>query len=344
MNSVWNAFLESRSARIDGEGNVRFSDAPLEAECALMDLSPLGLIAIAGPEAEDFLQGQVTNDVNQLSEAVSRLGSHCSPKGRMLASFRAFRIDDVFYLQLPHTEVQALVQRLRMYLLRTKASIEDASDRLATIAIAGDCTPSLLASHLDEIPTQDNGMTRGRDLTAIRIPGPAPRFEILGPIAAMEILWDALAETATLVNTDYWSLLDIRAGIPSVYPQTSDAFVPQMANLQLLDGVSFKKGCYTGQEVVARMQYLGKLKRRMYLAQVNTEHPPVPGDRLYCKSSNSEQTSGRVVDARANRSGNCELLVVVEIEAAQTGEVRLDGPNGPLLSFSDPPYGFPAEV
>ncbi|WP_133512351.1 YgfZ/GcvT domain-containing protein [Candidatus Thiosymbion oneisti] len=340
MNSVWKTFLESHSARIDDAGKVRFPDAPVEADCALMALSPLGLIAVSGPEAESFLQGQVTHDVTRLSTAVSQLGSHCSPKGRMLASFRTFRRDAVIYLQLPRTQVEALTRRLHMYLLRAKATIEDASERLIAIAIAGTCAPSLLASHLAAVPTQENGVTQDGELITIRIPGPTPRFQLLGPPAALEAIWDDLAATATVVNTEFWSLLDIRSGIPTLYRQTSDAFVPQMANLHLLDGVSFKKGCYTGQEVVARMQYLGKLKRRMYLAQVSTDDPPVPGDVLHAANSRSEQAAGRVVDAGINGKGDYELLAVVEIEAAERGEVRLGGPDGPSLSFRDLPYGF----
>jgi len=343
MNSLWRSFLESRSARIDDAGRVRFPDAPAEADCALMTLSSLELIAVAGLEAEPFLQGQVTNDVTRLSTAVSQLGSHCSHKGRMLASFRAFKRDEVIYLQLPRTQVAALTQRLRMYLLRVKATIEDASERFVAIAVTGTCAPSLLASRLDTVPTQENGVTHQGELTAIRIPGPIPRFQLIGPASALEGPWDELAATATVVNAEFWSLLDIQAGIPTLCRQTSDAFVPQMANLQLLDGVSFKKGCYTGQEVVARMQYLGKLKRRMYLAQVSTDNPPAPGDALHAVDSRPEQTVGRVVDACINGKGNYELLAVVEIQAAERGEVRLGSPDGPLLSLRDPPYGFPAQ-
>lgn len=371
MNNQWKAFLESRSARIDDEGRVRFPNAPVEAACALSDLSDLGLIAVTGPEAAQFLQGQLTNDVVGLQAGHSQLGSHCSPKGRMLACFRVIKLEDGIYLQLPRSKVEATVQRLRMYLLRAKARIEDASDRVAAIGIAGDCAPGLLAARFARLPDQDNEVTcqagpptgsaaaaqpatgsadpdadasiAGGDLILARIPGPVPRFEILGPPAALESVWDDLAATATLVDADYWALLDIRAGIPSVYPETSDAFVPQMANLELVDGVSFTKGCYTGQEVVARMRYLGKIKRRMYRAEVRSPEPPAPGSALHCPTSGSAQGTGRVVDARPNDRGGFELLVVVEIAAAEQGEVRLGGPEGPLLSFAPPPYGFPAE-
>jgi len=343
MNNLWKTFLESQSAQIDDAGNIHFPAAPAEADCALMELSPLGLIAVSGPEAESFLQGQVTNDVTRLTRGSSQLGSHCNPKGRILANFRAFELDGISYLQLPRTQVTALLQRLRMYLLRTRATIEDASDRFVAIAIAGDCAPSLLASHMGPIPKKGNETTRKHDLIALRIPGPRPRFQILGPASTLQGIWTDLAGTATVVNADYWSLLDIRAGLPTVYPQTSDAFVPQMVNLHRLDGVSFKKGCYTGQEVVARMQYLGKLKRRMYRARIGGEHTwPALGDPLYSPGDRSEQATGRVVDARRNGHGDYELLAVVEI-AAITQEVRLGSPDGPRLTFSDPPYGFPEE-
>jgi hypothetical protein len=150
-----------------------------------------------------------------------------------------------------------------------------------------------------------------------------------------------VAGEATPVGPEYWALLDIRAGIPSVHAETSDAFVPQMANMQLIDGVSFTKGCYTGQEVVARMQYLGKLKRRMYLAEVTAPEPPLPGDGLYSPSSRSEQSAGRVVDACAVGGDRYELLVVVEVGAAEGGEVSL-GEGGPTLALREPPYGFEA--
>lgn len=307
-----------------------------------MDLSQLGLIAVSGADASDFLQGQLTNDVRELSETHTQLSSQCSPKGRMLSLCRVLRMDDDLYLQLPRERVQPVLQRLRMFVLRARATLEDASDRLITIGLAGSCATALLGGHFRSLPDAENDLTREGDLLVIRMPGPAPRFQIIGPEPAMEVIWDALAAKATLTAPDFWGLLDIRAGIPSVHDATVDAFVPQMANMQLIDGVSFTKGCYSGQEVVARMQYLGKLKRRMYLAEVQTHAAPMPGHELYAAHSTSEQAAGRVVDARLNAAGGCELLAVIEIPAAEGGEVRLSA-EGPVLTLKDPPYGFPAE-
>jgi hypothetical protein len=142
------------------------------------------------------------------------------------------------------------------------------------------------------------------------------------------------------MNSDTWALLDIRAGQPTVYGSTSEAFIPQMTNMQLIDGVSFTKGCYTGQEVVARMQYLGKLKRRMYLAEVQSEAAPKIGDELLSDASASGQGAGKVVDARLDANGRYELLVVAEIAAVEQGKLTL-GENGPALRFLDLPYSLP---
>jgi folate-binding protein YgfZ len=127
-----------------------------------------------------------------------------------------------------------------------------------------------------------------------------------------------------------------------VYDATAEAFVPQMANMQLVDGVSFTKGCYTGQEVVARMQYLGKLKRRMYRARVVTDQAPQPGQELFSPGSASGQGAGRVVDARPTPAGGFELLVVAEIASAEGASLRLGDEQGPALQLLDMPYGLPA--
>jgi folate-binding protein YgfZ len=339
MNNEWKHFIEAHAGVIDAGDQVRFPAAPREAGCALMDLSHLGLIRVTGPDAESFLQGQLTNDVREVSATHTQLAGHCSPKGRMLASFRVLRLDDALCLQLPRLALPAALKRLRMFVLRAKVTVEDASDAMVCIGLAGGCAPGVLAEQVPDLPDTDHGMTRTGALTVIRIPGPGPRFEVIGPVDAIGPLWEKLATQATPMDGSYWALLDIRAGIPTVYPETADAFVPQMANMQLIDGVSFTKGCYTGQEVVARMQYLGKLKRRMYHAEVASVTAPKPGDALHAPGSTSEQASGRVVDARASADGRYELLAVVEVGPAEAGEVRL-GADGPLLTFKAPPYGL----
>lgn len=345
MNPQWQAFLNSRGAQIADDGGVRFpgSGDPRPGrsdDCTLFDLSHLGLIGVRGEDAESFLQGQLTNDIRELSPTHTQLSSHCSPKGRMLASFRVLRLGDTIYLQLPRERLPDSLKRLRLYVLRAKVGLDDCSDTLVRIAIAGDCAQALLEGQGLAVPERDEDLAVTDGVCVLRLPSPAPRFELLGPVEAMTGLWDRLRAVATPGDSDLWALHDIRGGIPTVYRETVEAFVPQMVNLQLIDGVSFTKGCYTGQEVVARMQYLGKLKRRMYWAEVEADSPPQPGDALHAPGSTSEQASGRVVDARATGPGRYELLAVVEIDAAESGEVWL-GEQGPRLRLRPPPYGFP---
>lgn len=331
MNPNWKTFLEQQSATT---GNT--------ADCALMDLSRFSLVAIRGEDRDSFLQGQLTNDIRELSHTHSQLSGHCSPKGRMLANFRVLRRNDSILLQLPDDKLEEILKRLRMFVLRSKVEITDTSDGLIRIGIAGDCAAALLAPTIPELPKRDNDMVHSGELTTIRMAGSTPRFEIIGPLEPIKALWQTLSANARIADGDLWALLDIRAGIPTVYAATTDAFVPQMVNMQLIDGVSFTKGCYTGQEVVARMKYLGKLKRRMYLAGVETDTAPQPGDELHADTSKSNQAAGRIVDARAVGNGRYEMLAVIEIEAAENGQVWL-GADGPVLSVKAPPYGFDQE-
>lgn len=345
MNPQWQDFLVARGARMAEDGALR---PPATSEsltlgagaCALFDLSHLGLIAVRGEDAESFLQGQLTNDIREVTANHTQLSSHLSPKGRMLACFRVLRLGASIHLQLPRERLPDAVKRLRLYVLRAKVELADVSDELIRVGITGECAIQALQRQGLALPQRDEDLLTTGPVSVLRLPSPSPRFELIGPIEAMGGLWDALSQIATPGSPDLWALHDIRAGIPNVYGETVEAFVPQMVNLQLIDGVSFNKGCYTGQEVVARMQYLGKLKRRMYWGEIETDAPPRPGDALHAPNSTSEQASGRIVDARPSGRGRYELLAVVEIEAAEGGEVRL-GEQGPLLRLSPPPYGFP---
>jgi folate-binding protein YgfZ len=331
MNTQWSEFLQTRPV---------VEDLPA-ASCALNDLSHFGLIQVEGEDAEAFLQGQMTNDMRQVTETHSNLSGWCTAKGRMLASFRVFRLGDAYLLQTPAENLEGVVKRLGMYVLRAKVSVSDTSDRLCRIGLSGDCADELLQPHFASLPATANGVSRQDDTVVIRMPGPLPRYEIVGPFERLMALWQDLEGDAARLGEDFWALQEIRAGIPTVFAETREAFVPQMTNMQLTDGVSFTKGCYTGQEVVARMHYLGKLKRRMYLAHVQSAVRPRPGDELFAAGSTSGQGAGKIVDARPAGDGY-ELLAVIEVASAEAGEVLL-GASGPKLEIRDLPYEFPSE-
>lgn len=340
MNSDWQAFLASRGGTAEDDGRVSFTGADAEPPCALVDLSHLGLLRLTGEDTRAFLQGQVTNDVRQVSARHSQLSGVCSPKGRMIANFRLFERDGDLYLQLPRERAEVVAKRLRLYILRAKVVLEDVSDELVRIGLVGECAETLLPVVPD---AGDGSVAHAEALTVIRHPGPTPRFELVCPADAAAAFWEHAEREARPAAPGYWELMDIRAGVPTVYADTAEAFVPQMANMQLVDGVSFTKGCYTGQEVVARMQYLGKLKRRMYAARLEGDTVPAPGQELYSPGSASGQGAGRVVDARPSPGGGIDLLVVAEIASAEGPGLRLGSEDGPALELRELPYAFPTE-
>lgn len=336
MNTDWQQFLQSQGATLDDQGHAVFEQAPLLPDCALCDLSDQGLIRISGTDAQTFLQGQFTNDVKKVSAGLSQLSSYCSPKGRMMAMFRLFQRGDELFLLLPRERLPAILKRLSMFVMRSQVTLSDASDELCVAGIAGTCCTTALA----QAPTANDQSVTLDGLTIIRVAGDRERFLVIAEPGALQTWWQQATTQATPASTDCWPLLDIRAGMPSVWEATTEAFVPQMANLQLVDGVSFTKGCYTGQEVVARMQYLGTLKRRMYRAKVASEQRPARGTELFSASSASGQGAGKVVDARPSPDGGYEVLVVCQIASMEANDLQLGDASGPLLTALPLPYAF----
>ena len=329
MNSDWNSFLAQQN----------LDNAPLEADCALSALSDQGLIRVSGEDAKEYLQGQLTNDVNLVDESMGQLSALCNPKGRMFASLLIFQRGEDIYLQLPVERLQAILKRMRMFVLRSRVVLEDASDELVIIGLSGNCIHKLV----EQVPVGAMQQTSLGELSLIRMPGELPRIQLVGPLDSILALWGQVTPEVTLVNRDFWALQNIREGLPTVYDSTAEAFIPQTLNLQLLNAVNFNKGCYTGQEVIARMKYLGQLKRRMYLAHFDTEGQPAPGDRLYSASSKSGQGAGQIVDVRPDPSGGYAALVMIQISTAEADDLQLGDEQGARMVLSEPPYGFDAE-
>lgn len=345
MHSEWISFLQSQTAHIDS-GKLHFSDSASEASATsndtiIADLSGLGCIRITGEDAGEFLQGQFSNDVKLLDDTNSQLSSYCNPKGRMLAAFRLYRLDDTFYMLLPADTLDAALKRLRMFVLMSKVTLEDCSTDKICIGISGPNAESQLQQQFGDAPKQDNALLSCHGVELLRIAGPHARYILCGSLSDIQQTWLALAATCTSVGQMAWKLLDIEVGQPNIYASTVEAFIPQMVNLHAISGVSFSKGCYPGQEIVARMHYLGKLKRRMYRAHIETDTSPQPGDEIFSAASESGQGAGRIVEASPAAEGGYEVLAVVQIASAEGNDVHLQSATGPKLQFSDLPYEVP---
>ncbi|HKK05140.1 MAG TPA: folate-binding protein YgfZ [Gammaproteobacteria bacterium] len=346
MNPEWKAHLEQKGAVFDADTVRDFGDPQGETrattgQVVLADLSHLGLIAAAGEDAMEFLQGQLSNDVRQVDTEHSQLAAYCSPKGRILADLRLFRREETYYLILPRAILEPTLKRLRMFVLRSRVTLNDASETLVGFGVAGPQADAALSSALGAVPGTVDEVSHGQGLSVIRLPGSSPRFHVFGSPEAAIALWERLGPQSRPVGAGAWGLLDILAGLPSIDPATVDTFVPQMVNLQAIGGVSFKKGCYPGQEVVARTHYLGKLKRRMYRAHVETDRAPQPGEEIYATDS-PEQSAGRIVSAQRSPEGGYELLAVIQIASAEKNALHLGDAEGPGLVLRELPYALEA--
>lgn len=348
MNDAWQSFLSQQGAQSDNEGRIQFEGVSSEINAAgsgdvIADLSHLALIQVSGEDAEAFLLSQLTNDLRLVDKQHSQLSAYCTPKGRMLAIFRIYANDNGYLLQMPTAIADSIVPRLRMYVMRSKVVLEPA-DGLVCIGIAGQQAEKALRTITVDVPQQTNETLVHEGILVTRLPGDQTRFTAIADTETAQSIWQKLAETRVPVGAAAWSWLEIRAGQPVVLPETAEAFVPQMANLDLVDGINFKKGCYPGQEIVARMQYLGKLKQRMISAHLdvkgNIEEAPKPGDSLFAPGFR-DQSVGTVVDAQPSPESGYDLLAVAKLAAIDAGELHHDAVDGPTLELTDLPYALP---
>ena len=264
------------------------------------ELTQLGLIEARGPDALAFQQGQLSTDVRKVAPERGQLSSYNSPKGRLLAVLHLLRHGDGFLVELHASLLEAVLKRLRMYVLRSKVTLTAVTDRVL-LGLAGPDAGRLLAAAGLPAPAEPLVCAWVDDVAVVRRLGAMARYTVLAPAARREALWAQLGTGARPGTPEDWRRLDIEAGVPTVYPETQDRFVAQMCNLDALGGVSFDKGCYTGQEIIARVHYRGAVKRHMELRRLDGA-APAPGSRL---------EAGEVVDAAPLASGPGSLALVV---------------------------------
>ncbi|WP_116140529.1 YgfZ/GcvT domain-containing protein [Trinickia diaoshuihuensis] len=311
---------------------------------AFMPLDQFGLIDAVGDDAASFLHGQLTNDVQHLDAASARLAGYCSPKGRLLASMLTWRAADTIRLLVSKDLTAAVQKRLSMFVLRAKAKLTDATDAVAVVGFAGDVRAPL-AQLFDALPDGVHVHVAGPAGSLIRVPDAAarPRYLWIGPKALVQEKLADLDGKLARVSPGVWDWLDIHAGEPRITQAVLEQFVPQMVNFDVLEGINFRKGCYPGQEVVARSQYRGTIKRRMALAHVAAEEPVSAGTELF-HSDDPGQPCGMVVNAAGAPKGGFDVLAEIKLAALESGSVHLGAADGPELVFQPLPYALPSEV
>lgn len=296
-------------------------------------LAHLGLIRARGADAVAFLQGQLTNDVSSMSLSQVRLAGFCSAKGRLQASFMVWKVapDDVL-LVCAASVLPATLKRMTMFVLRSQCKLSDASAELTLTGVVGSTALALAGETAAWSKCEiDAG-------TLLRLPDVhgVPRCMLAAPPAR-----DASAGSA--VSLDAWRLLEVQSGVPIIEAATVDHFVPQMVNYEVVGGVDFKKGCYPGQEVVARSHYRGTVKRRMFLFECAAVANA--GDEVF-HDGDASQPAGMVVNAAPLLTGGsgCAALVEVKLAAVGAGSLRLGSDAGPSLLLRALPYEVPTEA
>jgi folate-binding protein YgfZ len=353
--SNWIETLASLGARFHQDEATQVEDfgttlsAAALADGVVAPVTDLGLIAVSGEDAAGFLHNQLTNDVEHLGANEARLAGYCTPKGRLQATFLMWRAQSSadsqdIYLALPRAIQPPLQKRLTMFVLRSKAKLRDATGEAPTAAVlglAGARAGAALAPHVGVLPDAPYAKVEGEYGSVIRLADAfgAPRYLWVTKAETASAALPKLRDTLALGGNAAWRLAEIHAGVPQVTQPTQEQFVPQMVNFELIGGVNFKKGCYPGQEIVARSQYLGKLKRRMTLATLPNAAARA-GDEVY-SSADPDQPSGMIVNAAPNGKGGADVLVEIKL-AALDHEVRHGSAGGTPLAFLPLPYDIGA--
>jgi tRNA-modifying protein YgfZ len=337
----WKNFLQSQGAVIENATVLHYGNPATERTASVngtivADLSQLGVIAFHGDDTASFLQGQLTNDVRTLHADSAQWNGYCSPKGRLLGNFLMWRQGFDYCLQLSGDILPGLLKRLSMFILRAKVQGRDASDETVRLVVAGKQALASVTTAMGAVPESAMHSVTTEPGQVIRV-GDDKFVLSIAPERAPAV-WQALTQSATPVGAPVWDWLRLNAGIPMIVAATQEQFVPQMVNLEAIGGVSFQKGCYPGQEIVARSQYLGKLKRRMFLAHVDAA--AAPGDSLYSADIEG-QAAGMVVNAAPAPAGGFDVLAVAQIESANAQTLHLKAVDGAALSLKPLPYALP---
>lgn len=342
MKPEWKSFLIEQGAEFDGATLLHFGNPERERRippqgAVLCDLSHQGLMSATGADASTFLQGQLSNDINQVSSTRAQISSYSSPKGRAYTTFQIMQRQEVYYLALSSDVLEAVLKRLRMFVMRSKVSLEDARESLVHFGYADPQGEQRLKAALGNVPEQPLDVVQAGNLTIVRQAASVPRFEIYGELDDARQLWNRLSVHAATVGSAAWDYFDIEAGIPKVTAASMEAWVPQMINLHLIDGISFKKGCFPGQEIVARLKYLGKNKRQMYRVAIEDVHQPAVGAKI--QDVNGEEV-GEILNSVLSPSGDhIEALAVLKIASAEQA-LTLGGAKVRLLAL---PYSLESE-
>jgi folate-binding protein YgfZ len=335
MNSptIWQQTLSASGARFNpsnGAEILHFGHPEQErrqavAGTVVAPLPQFACLEASGADARSFLHNQLTHDIKSLPEDEARLAAWCTAKGRMLANFILYpQGDDAFRLILAAELLPGIIKRLQMYVLRSQVKLADHSADTGGLGLSGPEAATALADM--GLPAPDASLHIATQDHTVIIRLPDDRFMLFAPQERLPDFWRRLSARMRPVGQLVWQWLDIRAAFPWITGATTEAFVPQMMDFDKLGGVSFKKGCYPGQEIVARAQYLGEIKRHLYRLQSAVALQP--GETLHT-FTHPDKAAGQVIVCAPEPEGQYAALAVALDSCAD--DLHQDTPDGPRL-------------
>ena len=321
MHAHWLEWLQQPGIQLSDD---QVSEVPPhDRTTSMVPLTDAGIITVNGPDAQRFLQGQLSCDLDDVDQHGSLPGAHCNIKGHMHSLYQVIHAgNETYWLRTRTSMAPEALTLLKKYIIFSKAEAT-LNEELVGIGLLGEGAPAL-ADQLAAIAS-----------TSAQVKHHGGMVEFWFDVDTFQKVMALASQTAGLGCHNDWELAAVEAGIPDLFPATREAFIPQMVNLQVFEGVSFTKGCYTGQEIVTRLQHRGQLKRPMYLAQLDSNQPPLPGTRL---ASESKDNVGQIVRSAQGSDGRYQVLAVIVKDQAEQHSIHLDTAAGPLLQLEQLPY------
>jgi folate-binding protein YgfZ len=282
----------------------------LNLENKYIHLNTNSTIKVEGDDRVQFLQGQLTQDINLITQHKALFSGFCNPKGRVLAFMLCYMDQATIHIQIDSSIEESILRRLKMYILRSKVSMSLLGDQFTCIGFMG--SEALLKQGI-QAPKSYLDIVRSHDVMIMRVGKNTERFQLMGEASKVNSFMQLNLPEYTSMSIESWNNLNILDGVPDIYPSTQEAFIPQSLNMDLMDGINFKKGCYTGQEIVARTHYLGKVKRRMYRAFIESQEALTPGDQIL---NEKKEAIGQLVRSARENDSKTNMLVELRVDQA----------------------------
>ncbi len=274
-------------------------------------LNKISTIKVEGDERVEFLQGQLTQDINLLSKNNSLYAGFCNPKGRMLAFMLCYLNDTSIHIQINNSIEESIFRKLQMYILRSKVSLCSLKESFTCVGFVGS---KIFLEQDIELPKHYLDITQSHDVMIMNMGRDTERYQLMGETSKIHKFIKLNLSEYSLMSYEGWNNLNILDGIPDIYPTTQEVFIPQSLNMDLMDGINFKKGCYTGQEIIARTHYLGKVKRRMYRAYTESQEDLIPGDHIL---NEKQEEIGQIVRLAKENDHKVNILIELRVEQSQ---------------------------